>query len=140
MLNKLRVLLLVCITAVLAACGGGGGDETPNFAGNYLFSEARLTSNNCNAAVPAVLAGGGRNTVVQNGRAVSITSEGLVFAGSVDGDNGGFTVSMTQVSSGIPVLSTFTFRTITTDSQYQLTFTTTAEVCSAVYVGTVTKI
>lgn len=139
MLQKMRVLLLVCITAVLAACGGGGGDETPNFAGNYLFSTMKLTSNNCNAAVPATFAGG-TDTVTQNGRAVSINSGGTVLTGSVDGDNGGFSVSMTQVSNGIPVLSTFAFRTITTGSSYEFKFSTTAGACSAVYTGTATKI
>lgn len=138
MLQKMRVLLLVCITAVLAACGGGG-DETPNFAGNYAISTLNLNSNNCNAAVPGTIAGG-TDVVAQNGRAVSVGSGSSVISGSVDADNGGFTVSMTQVSNGIPVLSTFAFRTITSGSKYEIRFTTTAGACSAVYVGTATKI
>ena len=140
MLQKIRILLLVCITAVLAACGGGGGgDESPNFAGNYAISTLNLNSNNCNAAVPGTIAGG-TDVVTQNGRAISIGTGSSVINGSVDADNGGFTVSATQVSSGVPVLSTFAFRTITTGSKYEIRFTTAAGTCSAVYVGTATKI
>ena len=139
MLQKMRVLLLVCFTAVLVACGGGGGDETPNFAGTYRYSNLALNSNNCNAAVPGTIAGGGADIYTQNGRAMSVSSGGLVLSGSVDADNGGFSVSFTQVSSGIPVLSTFAFRTITAGSVYELRFTITAGACSAVYVGTATR-
>ena len=139
MLQKMRVLLLVCITAVLAACGGGGGDETPNFAGTYAISTLSLNSNNCNAALPSTIAGGA-DLLTQNGRAVAFGSGGTILNGSVDADNGGFTVSMTQVSNGIPVLSTFAFRTITAGSKYELRFTMTAGACSAAYVGTATKI
>ncbi len=139
MLQKMRVLLLVCITAVLAACGGGGGDETPSFAGNYAISTLNLNSNNCNAAVPGTIAGG-TDVVTQNGRTISIGTGSSVINGSVDTDNGGFTVSVTQVSNGVPVLSTFAFRTITAGSKYEIRFTTTAGTCSAVYVGTATKI
>ena len=135
MLQKMRVLLLVCFTSILVACGGGGGDETPNFAGNYAISTLNLNYNNCNAAVPATVAGG-TDTVSQNGRAITIGS----VSGSVDADNGGFTVSFTQVSNGITVVSTFAFRTITTGSKYELRYTTAAGPCSAVYVGTATKI
>ena len=84
MLNKLRVLLLVCITAVLAACGGGGGDETPNFAGTYRVS-ASLTTNNCNVSASASILT--QDTATQNGRAMSINSAGMIFTGSVDADN-----------------------------------------------------
>jgi hypothetical protein len=139
MLQKMRILLFVCITAVLAACGGGGGDDTPSFAGNYSISTLNLNSNNCNAAVPGTIAGG-TDVVTQNGRAVSVGGGSSVISGSVDADNGGFTVSMTQVSNGIPVLSTFAFRTITSGSKYEIRFTTAAGACSAVYVGTATKI
>jgi hypothetical protein len=138
MLRKMRLWLLVCLTVALTACGGSGDDDTPNFAGNYLFSSLNLTSNNCGADVPNTIPGG-RDTVTQNGRAVSINSNGTVLNGSVDGDNGGFAVSITQTSSGIPVISTFGFRTITTGSTYQVTFTSNAGGCSAIYTGTATK-
>jgi hypothetical protein len=139
MISYIRVGFLTFIAAILVACGGGGGDDTPNFAGNYLFSTLNLNSNNCNAAASGTIAGG-TDAVTQNGRAVSINSAGIVLNGAVDGDNGGFSVSITQVSSGVPVLSTFAFRTITTGSKYEVKFSTTAGTCSIVYVGTATKI
>ena len=141
MLQKMRVLLLVCIAVVLAACGGGdgGSDESPNFAGNYAISTLNLNSNNCNAATPGTIAGG-TDVVTQNGRAISVGTGSDAIGGSVDADNGGFTVSETEIYSGVTVLSTFAFRTITTGSKYEIRFTTTAGACSIVYVGTATKI
>lgn len=100
MLQKMRVLLLVCITAVLAACGGGGGDETPNFAGTYLLNEAVVSSNTCGGSV-ANLAGGGRVDVIQNGRNLTWVEAGGSYPGTVDTDNGGFTVITFQ--SGVLV-------------------------------------
>jgi hypothetical protein len=98
MLQKMRVLLLVCFTAVLAACGGGdSGDSTPNFAGTYQLSTAVVSSNTCGSSV-ANLAGG-QVGVTQNGRAVTWVEAGGSYPGTVDGDNGGFTVSTSQ--SGI---------------------------------------
>lgn len=143
MLSTIRVIVLALLTSILAACGGGGGsgesDAVPSFAGNYLLSTMQLTSNNCNAAVPATIAGG-NDSVTQNGRSVSINSDGILLTGSVDADNGGFAVSITQTTSGVSVLSTFAFRTITAGSKYNFTFTTTAGTCSAIYTGTATKI
>jgi hypothetical protein len=138
MLQKMRVFLLVCLTVVLAACGPDDGGDTPNFAGNYVFSNLNLTSNNCNLDTPNTLAGGG-DTVTQDGRAVSINSDGTVLTGSVDADNGGFAVSNTQTSNGVLVISTFAFRTITPGSNYQVTFTSNGGTCSLVYSGTATK-
>jgi hypothetical protein len=141
MLQKMRVFLLVCLTVVLAACGGGGGDDAPNFAGNYLFSNLNLTSNNCGLDAPNILPlEGGGDTVTQNGRAISINSDGTVLTGSVDADNGGFAVSNSQTSNGVLVISTFAFRTITPGSNYQVTFTSNGGACSLVYTGTATKV
>ena len=140
MLNKLRVLLLVCITAVLAACGGGGGDETPNFAGTYRVS-ASLTTNNCNVSASASIFT--QDTATQNGRAMSINSAGMIFTGSVDADNGGFSVSNTTISSGVPVVSTIAFRTAASANTYaanvSVSATSGASTCAVVYTGTATR-
>ena len=101
MLQKMRVLLLVCITAVLAACGGGGGDETPNFAGTYQVSTAIVTLNTCGSSV-ANLAGG-LVGVSQNGRNVTWVEAGGSYPGTVDADNGGFTVTTSQSGALITV-------------------------------------
>ena len=141
MLNKLRVLLLVCITAVLAACGGGGGsDETPNFAGTYRVS-ASLTTNNCNVSASASILS--QDTATQNGRAMSINSAGMIFTGSVDADNGGFSVSNTTMSSGVPVVSTIAFRTAAVANTYaanvSVSATSGSATCAVVYTGTATR-
>jgi hypothetical protein len=96
MLQKMRVLLLVCFTAVLAACGGGdsGSDATPNFAGTYQISTAVVSSSTCGGSV-ANLAGG-RVGVTQNGRNVAWVEAGGSYPGTVDADNGGFTVTTSQ--------------------------------------------
>ena len=136
MLQKMRVLLLVCVTAVLAACGGGG-DDTPSFVGNYSL-KLNLISNNCNAAVPASLVG--TVAVNQNDRNVTIVTDGITSVGTVDADNGGFSVSNTQVSSGIPVQTVIAARTVTAGSSYAVRYSVTANQCSAIYTGTATKI
>lgn len=109
MLQKMRVLLLVCITAVLAACGGGdgGSDATPNFAGTYQISTINLTSNTCGGSPTGSIAGG-FDTVVQNDRNVSMS--GGAVTGTVDADNGGFTVSSTQVINGVTIVTSIKFR------------------------------
>ena len=145
MLQKMRVLLLVCITAVLAACGGGGdgdggGDATPNFAGTYRVT-ASLTTNNCNISVSASILT--QDTATQNGRAMSIVSAGMAFTGSVDADNGGFSVSNTTVSSGVPVVSTIAFRTAAAANTYAANVSVSASsggaTCAVVYTGTATR-
>jgi len=99
MLQKMRVLLLVCITAVLAACGGGGGDDTPNFAGTYQLSTAVVSSNTCGGSVANIA--GGLVGVTQNGRNLTWVEGSGSYAGTVDADNGGFTVTASQ--SGVVV-------------------------------------
>ena len=141
MLQKIRILLLVCITAVLAACGGGGGgDETPSFAGTYRVSST-LTTNNCNVSVAASILS--QDVATQNGRAMSFGSGSLAMTGSVDADNGGFSVSNTTISSGVPVISTFAFRTAAVANTYASTLSVSATsgsaTCAVVYKGTAVR-
>ena len=138
MLSTIRTCLLALATVVLVACGGGGGgDDSPNFAGNYA-TNSTLISNNCSAAVPGSISG--VTSIAQSGRTVTLVSDELSFSGSVDTDNGGFTVTTSQVSSGVTVLTVFNFRTITSGSKYSVQVSVTAAPCSAVYTGTATKI
>jgi hypothetical protein len=131
MLQKIRVLLLVCITAVMAACGGGGGDSTPNFAGTYQLSTAVVTSNTCGGAVDNLA--GGQVGVTQNGRNVTWIEAGGSYPGSVDADNGGFTVTTSQ--SG--VLLTVVMRS-GGGNAYAFKVTGTGG-CTIVWSGTATK-
>jgi hypothetical protein len=137
MLQKMRVLLLVCITAVLAACGGGGGDDTPSFAGNY-FETFNLTANSCNLSLQNTFSG--TDSVTQDGRNVSINSGGVVFNGAVDADNGGFTVTGTITSGSGSVQGTIGYRTITAGSTYAINYKLVTGGCTSVYTGTATKI
>ena len=101
MLQKIRILLLVCITAVLAACGGGGsdstsspppGNNTPSFAGNYSVSKLNVNTGSCDNAAPSLA--GGQVSVSQSGRAITLTEKDGSYQGTVDADNGGFTVTV----------------------------------------------
>ena len=142
MLQKMRVLLLVCITAVLAACGGGGGgDETPNFAGTYQVSTLNLTSNTCGGS-PAGSIAGGADVAVQNGR--NITMSNGAATGTVDGDNGGFTLSSSQVTNGVTITTSVKFRVTASGAstfavQIGAVGTTGNATCSILYSGTATK-
>lgn len=141
MLNKLRVLLLVGITAVLAACGGGGGDETPNFAGTYQINTLNLTSNTCGGS-PAGSIAGGIDVAVQNGRNISMSNGAAT--GTVDGDNGGFTLSQTQVTNGVTTTVSVKFRvTASGASTFAVQLggvgTSGNVTCTLTYAGTATK-
>jgi hypothetical protein len=131
MLQKMRVLLLVCITAVLAACGGGGGDETPNYAGTYQLSTAVVSSNTCGGSVANIA--GGKVGVTQNGRNVTWVEAGGSYPGTVDTDNGGFTVTTSQ--SG--VLITIAMRS-GGGNAYSFKATATGG-CTIVWSGTAVK-
>ncbi len=131
MLQKMRVLLLVCITAVLAACGGGG-DDTPNFAGTYQLSTAVVTSNTCGGSAANIA--GGQVGVTQNARNVTWVEAGGSYPGTVDADNGGFTVSTNQ--SGIQI--TIALRS-GGGNAYATKYTGSAG-CTVVWTGTALKI
>lgn len=141
MLQKIRVLLLVCITAVLAACGGGGGDETPNFAGTYRISTLNLTSNTCGGS-PAATIAGGTDVAVQNGRNISMSNGAA--QGTLDGDNGGFTLSGTQVTNGVTIVTTIKFRVTASGAstfavEVGAVGTAGGTSCAILYRGTATK-
>jgi hypothetical protein len=132
MLKKMRVLLLVCFTAVLAACGGGdSGDSTPNFAGTYQISTAVVSSNTCSSSVANIA--GGLVGVTQNGRNVTWIEASGSFPGTVDADNGGFTVTTSQ--SG--VLITVAMRS-GGGNAYSIKMTATGG-CKIVWTGTAVK-
>lgn len=131
MLQKMRVLLLVCITAVLAACGGGGGDDTPSFAGTYQLSTAVVSSNTCGTSVANIAASQGGAT--QNGRNVTWVESSGNYAGSVDTDNGGFTV----ITSGNGALITLSLRSAG-GNNYAAKLTASGA-CAIVWTGTAVK-
>jgi hypothetical protein len=131
MLQKMRVLLLVCVTAILAACGGGGGDETPNFAGTYQISTSVVSSNTCGSSVANIA--GGLVVVTQNGRNVTWVEASGSYPGTVDADNGGFTVATSQ--SG--VLVTVVMRS-GGGNAYSIKMTATGA-CTIVWSGTAVK-
>jgi hypothetical protein len=130
MLQKTRALLLVCITAILVACGGGG-DDTPNFAGTYQLSAAVVSSNTCGGS--AANLAGGQVGVTQNGRNLTWVEAGGSYPGTVDADNGGFTVTTSQ--SG--VLITIAMRSGGGNS-YSAKITATGG-CTIVWTGTAVK-
>ena len=101
MLKKMRVLLLVCIASVLAACDGGSGDDTPNFAGTYQTSAAVVSSNACGGSVANLP--GGQVSVTQNGRNVTWVEVDGSYPGTVDADNGGFTVTASESGAVVTV-------------------------------------
>ncbi len=136
MIHRIKLIFVVAITAVLAACGGGG-DDTPFFAGKYSL-KVNLISNNCNADVPGTLVG--TVTIEQNNRDVALNLGSLAFAGQVDGDDGGFSAKNITVINGKAVESLMAARTETTGSTYTIRYSVTANPCSAIYTGTATKI
>jgi hypothetical protein len=141
MLQKMRVLLMVCLVAVLAACGDGDGDSTPNFAGTYQISTLNLTSNTCGGS-PAGSIAGGTDVAVQNGRSISMSNGAAT--GTLDGDNGGFTLSSTQVTNGVTVTTSIKFRVTASGARtfaVQLNSVGTAgnATCAILYSGTATK-
>ena len=131
MMQKIRVLLLVCITAVLAACGGGGGDETPNFAGTYRLSTAVVSSNACGVSVANLP--GGEIGVTQDGRNLRWIEQGGIFPATVDADNGGFIVTAFQGG----VLVTIVMRSGSGNS-FSAKLTASAG-CTIVWTGTAVK-
>jgi hypothetical protein len=133
MFQKMRVLSLVCITAVLVACGGGGGggDETPNFAGAYSVT-LQQSVNNCSVNLPYVSSV--LNTVTQSDRNIALVSNTAILAGSVDADNGGFSASKSEVSDGVLVTTSITYRTISANV-FQARLNIVAGPCTITYDG-----
>jgi hypothetical protein len=131
MLQKMRVLFLVCFAAVLVACGGGGGDDTPNFAGVYQLSTAVVSSNTCGTTVANIAST--KVGVTQSGRNVTWVESSGSYAGTVDADNGGFTVITSQSGA----LITAAMRS-SGGNAYSIKLTATGG-CTIVWSGTAVK-
>ncbi|HRH05295.1 MAG TPA: hypothetical protein PK702_05670 [Burkholderiaceae bacterium] len=136
MIQRIKFLAIAAIAAVLVACGGGGDDSTPNFAGTYAITVS-VTSNTCGGNLSGIT---GADVVTQDGRNISIVSGAYTFTGSVDADNNGFSVSTSTVSNGVTVNSTVTFRNTATGGTYTVVQKVGSSVCEVVYTGTATKI
>jgi hypothetical protein len=145
MLQKIRVLLLLCVTVVLASCGDGESSVvdpikgTPNFAGNYFITGANLIFNNCNLSMQAKIEDG-TETVTQTGRIMNINSSDTIFSGVVDTDNDGFTVSNMFITQDGVVDRTLSFRTAAAGSKYAFKYTLSDGSCSVIYAGTATRV
>ena len=135
MLQKTRLLFLVCSTAILAACGGGNSEDTNNLAGTYKYSQFKLTENTCNSDVALTL-DRGSEYVTQDGEKISLNSFGTEFRGTVDADNMGFTVSYTEMKNDASVMSKYGFRRIVIGKDYEVNFTITTGACAVQYSGT----
>ena len=136
MLKRIKLLAVAAIAAVLVACGGGGGEGVPNFGGRY-FESLTITSNTCGSIGTSFEAA---DTVVQNDRVININSDGLMLAGTVDSDNGGFTATGSGVFSGTPVQGTIKYRTVTAGSKYDVELSLIASGCTLTAKGTATLI
>lgn len=152
MLQKIRVLLLVCITAVLAACGGGGGtsdsvsesnnDSTPSFSGNYSIN-LNVSTNTCGGNPEAPKTG----IVTQNGRSITMETSNKLFSGTVDSDNKGFAMETATlvVSKDVTAKFSANFRKTETVGVFVGavrevgTDASIKNVCEVVYTGTITK-
>jgi hypothetical protein len=135
MLRKSHLFFLVCSAAVLTACGSESTDEINNLAGNYTYSQFKLTANTCNSDAAQTI-DRGSESVTQDGANVSLNSFGTVFRGTVDADNMGFTASYTQSQNGVPVVSKYAFRRIIIGKDYNVEFTITTGACAVQYTGT----
>ena len=135
MIQRMKFLAVAAIAAVLVACGGGG-DDTPSFAGRY-FESLTITASTCGTVGTKFEAA---DTVNQDGRSISINSEGLIMTGSIDGDNGGFSASGSGVVNGNSAQGTMKYRTVTEGSKYDVEFVLSASGCTITGKGTATKI
>jgi hypothetical protein len=131
MLQKIRIIALALLTSLLAACPGGDGDSTPNFAGTYQLSTAVVSSNTCGGSVANL--SGGRVDVTQNGRNLTWVEVDGSYPGTIDADNGGFTVSASE--SGVAV--TIVMRS-GGGSSYSAKITATGG-CTIVWTGSAVK-
>ena len=135
MLQKTRLLFLVCSTAILAACGGGNSENINNLAGTYNYSDFKLTANTCNSDVAQTI-DRGIDSVTQEEANISLNSFGTIFRGTVDADNMGFTASYTQTQNNASVVSKYAFRRIVIGKDYAVNFTITTGACTVQYTGT----
>lgn len=134
MMQRIRILSLVAITATLAACGGGDSGVTPSFAGAYNVN-APMIGNNCSiTGLPGSIAT--TQTVAQADRNITLVSGTTTFTGTVDGDNGGFSTANKQIINAIEFNSTMNYRTSATAGTYGVQYALTGGGCTVTYSGT----
>lgn len=146
--RRSATLWLACaFVALSTACGGGSDDDpapdaTPNFAGSYTGA-VNKTQDSCGTTAPLTFTG--TDVATQSGRNMTMNSGGTVFTGTVDADNGGFTLSNITVSGAVTANSTATFRLRPATSDYQQRTTAvtsvagTSTACTLVYEGIMTR-
>ena len=145
MFKKMRVLMVVCLSVALVACGGGSSvDSTPtptptpapapaptptpvlpSFSGSYAVNMSAITT--CGGVFYprtgiAVVTQNGQNITyyqsnMTNGKGVAADT----LSGALDADNNGFTASITfgdSFSSSGKFTNTVTFRNTATSGTY----------------------
>jgi hypothetical protein len=153
MMQKMRILFLVCITTVLAACGGDGGtsnEPVHSFVGSYIVNLTNTrTSSSCGDQ------GWPRNltlaqSVSQNGSNIVLTTDaGLIgektFLGMVHSNNSSFATMFRQVInvqdrvtgvvSAVDALSTMSYTKNPIVGIYSVVYDIEFSNCSYTYSG-----
>lgn len=90
---------LLLSTGLLTACGGGDGDgDFRSFAGNYNVTLQKF-SDTCFTGLPYQM--NLSQTVHQDGRRISVTSNDITLHGQIDENDAGFTTTYSDGNGGV---------------------------------------